>query len=236
VLVVRPGSPPSVERAPSYWSSSATALIVAGASLFLVVAILFCVACFFCSRAKQVRKGSFSQHSKPFFFQGHKPLKTSSPSPECCYSCIGGDKDRDDSQSPDLSFQGHMIHPDSPTFQTGYRDMHLPLRPMLASPSDGVAATPMSESGLVRFEPHYHQPFPQSMTLGNGGNVLGRGEDRAGRAHPGGRWHAPSATMMHLAGGGGAKVVQTPERPLLSDFPSPGKKKHLISFAANFRC
>jgi hypothetical protein len=79
---------------------------------------------------------------------------------------------------------------------------------------------------VPRFDQHYHQPFAQSMTL-----QAGRGEDalhRPSRPPHSGRWHGPAATMMHLSGAAGpSKIVQTPERPLLSDFPSPGTVKTL---------
>ncbi|XP_059091180.1 latrophilin Cirl-like isoform X2 [Tigriopus californicus] len=131
------------------------------------------------------------------------------------------------------SFQDHHDMLESPTFhQTnprlrdapgGHLDrgMHLTLRPMISSPMPSADPPP----DLVRMQQFNTQPFPQN-TAPRRNNLHYQPQPQ--EATP---WHhhttrpTPSnaAARNKWHGPGSSKVVETPERPLLTDFPSPGQ-------------
>ncbi len=115
-------------------SGLALALLVTGLSLAVVAILLAAALCYICLRtrvsiSRKILCGMgeqsliwihvLMQHAQ------HKPLKDdpSFPGFFCFRFCGGGDSSREGTHSPDFSFQGQVVHQDSPTFTRTYQDM-----------------------------------------------------------------------------------------------------------------
>ena len=115
------------------------ALLAVGLGLLVVALMLLAALCYVCFRAKVGKaKRRYYFHAKftisPISPQRtqHKPLKDISVAANLCLPFCGGASSREGTNSPDFSFQGHVVHQDSPTFNRSYQDM-VNAQPILVS-------------------------------------------------------------------------------------------------------
>ncbi len=128
---------------------------------------------------------------------------------------------------------------------------HLPLHPMLTPTVDPSTLNNQQPTDLFHLQHQGFHTCDPSRGRGGGGGLLqhqGGTSFRGGRFAPssstttggGNRWQGP-ATLLVMGGApsrrmGTGKVVQTPERPLLTDFPSPGQmsNQHIYMEVNNY--
>ena len=171
-------------------------------SIIVVIALGFAVALF-------RKKSRFAKYA-------HKPLASNS-------NCFKSSEETDDNAAAaderyeDLRFQGHILRSsphESPTFRrptdlqlsmTNTRANNMvPLRPLISplQPQmrhDGLRTLQPNNNGPNSWRAQSQQPNHQFLTTRN-------------------KWQGPTSYI-----GTGRRPVATPERPLLTDFPSPGQ-------------
>eukprot|EP00095_Tigriopus_kingsejongensis_P002253 maker-scaffold478_size161223-snap-gene-0.24 protein:Tk02253 transcript:maker-scaffold478_size161223-snap-gene-0.24-mRNA-1 annotation:"GM21049" len=207
---------PSSTWNPWVWISAILIVSLVAVGLMLLIAFII----FHCKR----RRG------------WQKPLKDESQEAKASSCCCLGSQPSGSSTSD--SFHDHDML-ESPTFHQNPRlrdpssgsnldrGMHLTLRPMISSPM--VNSNPPPD--LVRLQHFNTQPFPGNHHPSSQTHQT----QQSGGGHQPTLWHhqtaRPSTHRPHQAGsrnkwhgpGVNGKVVETPERPLLTDFPSPGQ-------------